>query len=47
MLHVLGELSTTSMEKDIKDIILTNFSDIPSTAEAAARLQNLQTKMKK
>ena len=45
MLHVLGELSTTSMDKEIKDVILTNFSDIPSTAEAAARLQNLQMKM--
>ena len=45
MLHVLGELSTTSMDMEIKDVILTNFSDIPSTVEAAARLQNLQMKM--
>ena len=45
MLHVLGELSTTSMDREIKDVILTNFSDIPSTVEAAARLQNLQMKM--
>ena len=38
MLHVLGELSATSTDKEIKDIILTNFSDILSIAEAAARL---------
>ena len=45
ILHVLGELSTTSMDKEIKDVILTNFSDIPSTAEGTVRLQNLQMKM--
>ena len=28
MLHVLGELSATSMDQEIKDVILTNFSDI-------------------
>ena len=47
MLHVLEELSATSTDKESKDIILTNFSDIPSTAKAAARLQNLQMKMNK
>ena len=28
--------------KDIKEAILTNYSDIPSTTEAATRLQNIQ-----
>ena len=46
MLHVLGELSATSTDNEIKDVILMNFSDILSTAEAAARLQNPQMKMK-
>ena len=45
MLHVLGELSVTSTDKEIKDMILANYSDIPSTAEAAAKLQNLQMKL--
>ena len=38
MLHILAELSAT--DKEIKDVILANFSDIPSTAEAAAKLQS-------
>ena len=29
-------------DKDIKETILTNYSDIPSTTEAATRLQNIQ-----
>ena len=45
MLHVLAELSATSTDKEIKDVILANYSDIPSTAEAAAKLQNLQMKL--
>ena len=47
MLHVLAELSATSTDKEIKDMILANYSDIPSTAEAAAKLQNLQMKLNK
>ena len=43
MLHELSELSATASEEDIKDTILTNYSDIPSTTEAAKRLQNMQT----
>ena len=45
MLHVLAELSATATDKEIKDLILANFSDIPSTAEAAAKLQSLQMKL--
>ena len=43
MLHVLSELSTTASDEDIKNAILTNYSDIPSTTEAATRLQSMQT----
>ena len=42
MLHVLSELSSMSTDQEIKDIILANYSDIPSRAEAAAKLQNMQ-----
>ena len=45
MLHVLRELMVTSTDKEIKDVILANYSDIPSTAKAAAKLQNLQMKL--
>ena len=43
MLHVLSELSALATHEDIKNAILTNYSDIPSTTEAATRLQNMQT----
>ena len=43
MLHVLSELSVTASDEDIKNAILTNYSDIPSTTEAATRLQSMQT----
>ena len=36
MLHVFSE------DEDIKEVILTNYSDIPSTTEAATHLQNMQ-----
>ena len=35
MLHVLSELSALTSNEDIKNAILTNYSDIPSTTEAA------------
>ena len=35
MLHVLSELSALTSYEDIKNAILTNYSDIPSTMEAA------------
>ena len=47
MQHVLAELSAMSTDKEIKDKILANYSDIPSIAEAAAKLQNLQIKLNK
>ena len=43
MLRVLSELSATASDKDIKNAILTNYSDIPRTTEAAMRLQSMQT----
>ena len=43
MLHVLSELSATASDEDIKNAILTNYSDIPSTTEAATRLQSMET----
>ena len=43
MLHILSELSALATDKDIKNTILTNYSDIPSTTEVATRLQNMQT----
>ena len=43
MLHVLSELSALASDEDIKNAILTNYSDIPSTMEAATQLQNMQT----
>ena len=42
MLHIFSELSALASDEDIKDAILTNYSDIPSTTEAATRLQNIQ-----
>ena len=35
MLHVFSELSALASDEDIKNVILTNYSDIPSTTEAA------------
>ena len=42
MLHIFSELSAMATDGDIKEAILTNYSDIPSTTEAATRLQNIQ-----
>ena len=42
MLHVFSELSALASDEDIKEVILTNYSDIPSTTEAATHLQNMQ-----
>ena len=43
MLHVLSELSALATDKDIKNAILANYSDIPRTTEAATQLQNMHT----
>ena len=42
MLHILSELSALTTHQDIKDVILANYSDIPSTTEATARLQGME-----
>ena len=42
MLHIFSELSALASDDDIKEAILTNYSDIPSTTEAATWLQNIQ-----
>ena len=42
MLHVFSELSALASDADIKEVILTNYSDIPSSTEAATCLQNIQ-----
>ena len=42
MLHIFSDLSALASDADIKEAILTNYSDIPSTTEAATRLQNIQ-----
>ena len=43
MLHILSELPAAASDEEIKNAILTNYSDIPSTTEAATRLQSMQT----
>ena len=45
MLHVFSDLSPLASDTDIKEAILTNYSDIPSSTEAATRLQNIQFSM--
>ena len=45
LLHVFSDLSALASDADIKEAILTNYSDIPSSTEAATRLQNIQFSM--
>ena len=45
MLHVFSDLSELASDADIKEAILTNYSNIPSSTEAATRLQNIQFSM--
>ena len=42
MLHILSELSALTIDQDIKNVILANYSDISSSTEARARLQGIQ-----
>ena len=42
MLHVFSDLLALASDADIKEVISTNYSDIPSTTEAATQLQNIQ-----
>ena len=41
----ISDLSALASDADIKDTILTNYSDIPSSTEAGTRLQNIQFSM--
>ena len=43
--YVFSDLSALASDADIKEAILTNYSDIPSSTEAATRLQNIQFSM--
>ena len=45
MLHVFSDLTALASDADIKEAILTNYSDIPSSTEAATRLQDIQFSM--
>ena len=47
MLHVFSDLLVLASDIDIKEAILTNYSDISSSTEAATRLQNIQFSMNK
>ena len=47
MLHVFSDLSALPSAADFKEAILTNYSDIPISTEAATRLQNIQFSMNK
>ena len=47
MPHVFSDLSALASNADIKEVILTNYSDIPSTTEAATGLQNIQFSINK
>ena len=42
LLHIFSSVSAFASDQDIKEIILANYSDIPSMAEAVAKLQNMQ-----
>ena len=47
MLHVFSDLSALASDVDIIEAILTNYSDIPSSTEAATQMQNIQFSMNK
>ena len=42
LLHIFSSVSAFASDQDIKDILLANYSDIPSMAEAVAKLQGMQ-----
>ena len=42
LLHIFSSVSAFASDQDIKDILLANYSDVPSTAEAVAKLQSMQ-----
>ena len=42
LLHIFSSVSAFTSDQDIKEILLANYSDVPSMAEAVAKLQNMQ-----
>ena len=42
LLHIFSSVSAFASDQDIKEIILANYSDVPSMAEAVVKLQNMQ-----
>ena len=42
LLRIFSSVSAFASDQDIKEIILANYSDVPSMAEAVAKLQNMQ-----
>ena len=42
LLHIFSSVSAFASDQDIKEILLANYSDVPSMAEAEAKLQNMQ-----
>ena len=42
LLHIFSSISEFASDQDIKDVLLANYSDVPSMAEAVAKLQNMQ-----
>ena len=47
MLHVFSDLTALASNADIKEAILTNYSYITSTTEAATQLQSIQFSLNK
>ena len=42
LLHIFSSVSAFASDQEIKDILLANYSDVPSMAEAVAKLHNTQ-----
>ena len=42
LLHIFSSISALASDQDIKDVLLANYSDVPSMAEAVVKLQNMQ-----
>ena len=42
LLHIFSSVSAFASDQDIKEILLANYSDVPSMAEAVAKLRNIQ-----
>ena len=42
LLHIFSSVSAFASDQDIKDILLANYSDVPSMAEAVAKLHSIE-----